>query len=92
MTGKVRQLTGTTGKDKAAAQAAAQATAQAQIAAMPQPVAPPARSDAETQALAEEQRRRFGGARSGRASTYLTSGGLSDSSSAVRFLGGAART
>ena len=53
---------------------------------------PPERSDAETEALADEQRRRFAGASGGRASTFLTSGGTSAGSSAVRFLGGASAT
>lgn len=52
----------------------------------------PERSDAETEELAEEQRRRFGSSRSGRASTYLSGGGLSSASSAVRYLGGSAAT
>lgn len=53
---------------------------------------PPARSDSETAALADEQRKRFGGAGSGRSMTYLTGGGLSQGSSAIKFLGGAAHT
>lgn len=53
--------------------------------------AAPARSDDETLALAEEQRKRFAGG-GGRSMTYLTGGGLTQGSSAIRFLGGAART
>lgn len=53
---------------------------------------PPERTDAETQTLAEEQRKRFAGASGGRASTFLTANGTSKASSAVRFLGGAAAT
>lgn len=60
---------------------------------LPQPLPPaPERSDLQTQQLAEQQRKRFSGASGGRASTFLTSGGTSAASSAVRFLGGAART
>lgn len=60
---------------------------------MPEPLPPPPeRTDAETQTLADEQRRRFGTASGGRASTFLTGGGLSSGSSAVRFLGGASAT
>ncbi|RTL04983.1 hypothetical protein EKK58_09255 [Candidatus Dependentiae bacterium] len=59
----------------------------------PEPLRPaPERSDAETEALAEEQRKRVAGASGGRASTYLTGGGTEAASSAVRFLGGAAKT
>lgn len=53
---------------------------------------PPVRSDAETQSLAEEQRKRISAQGSGRASTFLTQGGVDQGSSAVRFLGGAAKT
>ncbi len=49
---------------------------------------PPERSDGETAALAAEQRAK---ANKGRAYTMLT-GGQGVSSTAVRFLGGAART
>lgn len=60
---------------------------------IPDPLPPaPERSDAETENLAEEQRRRFSGAQGGRASTFLTAGGTTQGSSAVRFLGGAAAT
>lgn len=60
---------------------------------MPDPLPPaPERSDAETQALADEQRKRFAGSSAGRAATFLTQGGTSAASSAVRFLGGAAAT
>ena len=53
---------------------------------------PPERSDADTAALAERQRAGFFN-RGGRATTMLTGGsGTSGASSAVRFLGGAART
>lgn len=59
----------------------------------PDPLPPaPERTDAETAALAEEQRARFA-SRRGRASTMLTGGGGVDGgSAAVQFLGGAART
>lgn len=53
---------------------------------------PPARSDAQTQALADEQRRKYAAGDSGSAQTYLTTSGTTDSSSAVRYLGGAAKT
>lgn len=53
---------------------------------------PPERTDTETQRLADEQRKRFAGSGGGRASTFLTAGGTSAGSSAVRFLGGAAST
>lgn len=53
---------------------------------------PPERNDTETQNLADEQRKRFAGAGGGRASTFLTGGGTSMGSSAVRFLGGASAT
>lgn len=60
---------------------------------MPEPLPPPPeRTDQQTQALADGQRRRFAGASQGRAATFLTGGGLSAGSSAVRFLGGAAAT
>ena len=56
------------------------------------PPPPPERSDPETAALAEAQRARFGRG-GGRASTMLTGGnGTGGGQSAVRFLGGAART
>lgn len=59
---------------------------------MPDPLPPPPeRSDAETAALAEEQRKRLNPGQ-GRASTYLTGGGIDAGSSAVRYLGGSART
>lgn len=58
---------------------------------MPEPLPPPPeRSDSETQALADEQRRKF--ATPGRAATFLTGAGTTQGSSAVRFLGGAAAT
>lgn len=51
---------------------------------------PPERTDAEVAALAETQRQRQ---RQGRAATILTGGmGADAGSSAVRFLGGSART
>jgi hypothetical protein len=53
---------------------------------------PPERTDSETTALADEQRRRAVGAEDGRAASFLTSSGLTEGSAAVRFLGGAART
>ena len=53
---------------------------------------PPERSDAQTLALAAEQRKKFAGAGDGRASTFLTAGGTTAASSAVKFLGGAGRT
>lgn len=58
----------------------------------PDPLPPtPERTDAETAALADEQRGQF--ARRGRAATMLTGGaGTEGGTSAVRFLGGAART
>lgn len=53
---------------------------------------PPERSDADTASLAEQQRSKFF-RKGGRASTMLTGGsGTEGSSSAIRFLGGAART
>lgn len=52
---------------------------------------PPERSDADTQALAEQQRQKF--FRGSRANTMLTGGeGTGGGSSAIRFLGGAAKT
>jgi hypothetical protein len=49
---------------------------------------PPARSDAETQQLAEENRRMFGG-KKGRGAAYLTStNGTTEPSTATRYLGG----
>jgi hypothetical protein len=60
---------------------------------IPEPLPPPPeRTDTETERLAEEQRKRFAGASGGRASTFLTAGGTTAGSSAVRFLGGAAST
>jgi len=54
---------------------------------------PPAeRTDAETAALEEEQRKKFAGGTGGRASTFLSGGNLSEAVSAVRNLGGTART
>lgn len=53
---------------------------------------PPARSDAETEALAEENRKQNMPRRPGRASTFLTAGGTTAASSAVRFLGGSQTT
>lgn len=59
----------------------------------PDPLPPaPERSDSQTQELADEQRKKFAGSKGGRASTFLTQGGTTASSSAVRFLGGAAAT
>lgn len=59
----------------------------------PEPLpAPPSRSDAETEALAEENRRQNTPRRAGRASTFLTGAGTTAASSAVRFLGGSANT
>lgn len=59
----------------------------------PDPVPPaPERSSAQTQALADMQRSQFF-RRGGRATTMLTGGtGTEGGSSAIRFLGGAART
>jgi len=59
---------------------------------VPEPLPPPPeRTDAETAALAEEQR--LAAQRRGRVATMLTGGrGAEGGSSAVRFLGGAART
>lgn len=60
----------------------------------PPPLPPaPERTSDEVDALAEEQRLELQ-KRKGRASTWLTGGGgaTTPSSSAVRFLGGAART
>lgn len=60
---------------------------------MPEPLPPaPERTDAATQQLADEQRKKFAGASGGRASTFLTQAGTTAGSSAVRFLGGAAAT
>lgn len=60
---------------------------------VPDPLPPaPERTDTETQALADEQRKRFASAGGGRAATFLTGGGTTAGSSAVRFLGGAAAT
>lgn len=54
--------------------------------------APPERSSADTAALAGEQRSRFF-RQGGRATTMLTGGsGAGSGASAIRFLGGAART
>lgn len=59
----------------------------------PEPLPPPPeRSDAETDALADEQRKKFGTGRTGRASTFLSGNGLSSSNTAVRFLGGSQAT
>lgn len=67
--------------------------APAPLAPPPDPLPPPpARSDEETTTLAEEQRRRYAPGRGGRASTFLTQGGVTAGSSAVKFLGGAAAT
>jgi hypothetical protein len=56
---------------------------------MPPPLPPPAeRSDAETAALAESQRKKFGTTGEGRAATFLTSSGTTPGSAAVRYLGG----
>lgn len=53
---------------------------------------PPERTDADTSALAEEQRAKFF-RKGGRASTMLTGGsGTEGGTSAIRFLGGASRT
>lgn len=53
---------------------------------------PPERTDTETARLAEDQRSAFF-KRGGRAMTMLTGGsGTEGSASAIRFLGGAART
>lgn len=53
------------------------------------PLSPiPERTDAETQALAAEQRRKFASSRSrGRASTFLTQSGVTNPTTAARFLG-----
>lgn len=62
------------------------------VQAAPEPLPPPpARSDTETQALAEEQRKRFtpGG---NNASNFLTRSGVTSATSAVQFLGGASKT
>lgn len=65
----------------------------APIVQAPDPLPPePTRSDSETAALAEEQRKRYSPSKGGRASTFLTQGGVSAGSSAVRFLGGATAT
>lgn len=62
------------------------------VASVSAPEPPPERSAAETTALSDEQRARFAN-RGGRAMTMLTGGlGTEGGSSAVRFLGGAART
>jgi len=56
---------------------------------MPPPLPPPAeRSDSETAALAEAQRKKFAADGDGRAGTFLTSTGKTEASAAVRFLGG----
>ena len=62
----------------------------APVATTPVPAAPE-RTDDETQALADEQRRKLN-QNTGRSSTFLTQGGVDAGSAAVRFLGGAART
>lgn len=57
------------------------------------PEAIPERTSEQTASLAEEQRRRFFTSQGGRSATMLTGGtGTEGGSSAVRFLGGAART
>lgn len=59
----------------------------------PEPLPPaPERSDAETAALAEEQRKKYASAGQGRAGTFLTAGGTTQGFSAVRYLGGAGAT
>lgn len=59
----------------------------------PDPLPPiPSRSDAETEALAEENRKNNTPRKPGRAATFLTAGGTQTASSAVRFLGGSAST
>lgn len=60
----------------------------------PEPLPPPPeRSDAETESLAEEQKKRFTSSTArGRASTFLTGGGVTEGTSAVRFLGNSSRT
>lgn len=60
----------------------------------PDPLPPvPERSDAETAALAEDQRRRAAGRTQGRAATWLSGGNSGQTaSSAVRYLGASART
>ena len=64
----------------------------APIAPAPAPLPPaPARTDAQTQKLADEQRRMFAGGGS-RAMTYFTSGGTTQKSNAVAYLGGAGAT
>lgn len=59
----------------------------------PEPLPPPPeRSDEETKSLAEEQKRKLVSRNGrGRASTFLTSGGLDQGASAVRFLGSSKR-
>lgn len=53
----------------------------------------PERTDAQTEALAEEQRKRFAtSASGGRASTYLSGGGATEATSAVRYLGTSSQT
>jgi len=64
----------------------------APIAPAPAPLPPaPARSDAQTQKLADEQRRIFAGGGS-RAMTYFTGGGTAPKNSAVSYLGAAGAT
>lgn len=59
----------------------------------PAPLPPaPARSDAQTQSLADAQRKKFNGPAGSASQTYLTGGGASAGSSAVRYLGGSAKT
>jgi len=53
---------------------------------------PPGRSDAETAALADENRKQNTPRRPGRASSFLTQSGTTAASSAVRFLGGSQST
>lgn len=58
----------------------------------PEPLPPPPeRSDSETQSLAEEQKRKLSRQSQGRASTFLTAGGVDNANSAVRFLGSSSR-
>lgn len=53
---------------------------------------PPSLSDEETASLAEENRKANTPRRGGRAATFLTPGGTTQQSSAVRFLGAGAAT
>ena len=62
------------------------------VAPAPKPLPPaPDRTDAQTQALADEQRKRFSGS-TGRAANFFTAGGTTQAATAVRYLGGAAKT